>query len=432
MSTVTQSMRNALPLLGDRWRGISRRFPLHGNGIIILLLALAALHLFGYQRMDLVVFALAVCAVTIVLMTMIMVFVTGIWLRRRLLAELTNPLPGCELEAGYPAETGFQLPAMPWLPLMELRWQVVSPDIMPTRIRLDANTGQLTEHITPPRRCQGNELQRDFTLSDVLGLARFTWRARQQVRLTVLPRTGNLQQLPALRTMDAADGIPGQAGTPQGDRMDIRRYTAGDSVRDIMWRVYARTRHLNVRLPEKSLFHSERTLAYLVADHNDEAAAGVARFAVENGLLGENWLLGCDGSEETANTSHRATSLIAGSRRPLDPPLYGLDTFLETNQGAGSACIVFASAHYGPWCESFLRTINRYKSPFTLVLATDAYDNVQDRSWWDAIIMAEKNHRQYDKNSLQSTSRLFAKRCERVIVVDRDTGRSFDPNWKKV
>lgn len=432
MITLSKSLRNALPEIGNRWRGVSRRFPLHGNGIIILLLAMAALHLFGYQRMDLVVFALAVCAVTIVLITMVLVFATGIWLRQRLQATLSSPLPGCELEAGYPAETGFQLPAMPWLPLMELRWQVVAPDIMPTRIRQDANTGQLTEYITPPRRCRGDELQRDFTLSDVLGLARFTWRTRQRVRLTVLPRTGKLQQLPALRTMDAADGIPGQAGTPQGDRMDIRRYAAGDSVRDIMWRVYARTRHLNVRLPEKSLFHSERTLAYLVADDNDEAAAGVARFAVENGLLGENWLLGCDGSQETANTISRAATLIAGSRRPEDPPHYNLDTFLEANQGTGSACIVFASAHYGPWCESFLRTINRSNSPFTLVLATDAYASDRQRPWWESIVMADKSDHLYDKGSLQSTSRLFAKRCERVIVVDRDSGRSFDPDWKKV
>ena len=89
MSTVTQSLRNVLPNIGDRWRGMSRRFPLHGNGVIVLLLALAALHLFGYQRMDLVVFALAVCAVTIVLITMVLVFGTGIWLRHRL------PCPGC-------------------------------------------------------------------------------------------------------------------------------------------------------------------------------------------------------------------------------------------------------------------------------------------------------------------------------------------------
>ena len=432
MSSLTQSLRHLLPQMGHRWRGLSRRFPLHGNGIIMLLLALAALHLFGYQRMDLVVFALAVCVVTIVLITMVMVFFTGLWLRHKLQSELANPLPGRELEAGYPAETGFQLPAMPWLPLMELRWQVVSPDIMPTRIRQDESSGQLTEYITPPRRCRGEELQRDFTLSDVLGLARFTWRTRQQVRLTILPRTGKLQQLPALRTMDAADGIPGQAGTPQGDRMDIRRYAAGDSVRDIMWRVYARTRHLNVRLPEKSLFHSERTLAYLIADANDEAAAGVARFAVENGLLGENWLLGCDGSQETASTLNRATTLIAGSRRPQQPPAYGLDAFLDNNQGSGSACIVFASAHQGPWVASFAASINRYKSPFTLVLATDTLDSSAQRPWWETLLMTDKTDRHYDKDSLQSVSRQFAKRCERVIVVDRDSGRSFDPYWKNV
>lgn len=432
MSGLTQTVRHLLPQLGQHWRGFTRRFPLHGNGIIILLLALASLHLFGYQRMDLVVFALAVCVVIIVLITMVMVFMTGLWLRHKLQAELIQPLPGRELEAGYPAATGFQLPAMPWLPLMELNWQVVSPDTMPTRIRQDENSGLLTEYITPPRRCRGEALQRDFMLSDVLGLARFTWRARQRVRLTILPRMGKLQQLPALRTLDAADGIPGQAGTPQGDRMDIRRYAAGDSVRDIMWRVYARTRHLNVRLPEKSLFHSERTLAYLIADHDDEAAAGVARFAVENGLLGENWLLGCDGSQETASTINRATTLIAASRRPQQPPTYGLDAFLDNNQGSGSACIIFAPAHQGAWVTAFSASINRYRSPFTLVLATDTLADSGQRTWWEALLMADKTETHYDKASLQSVSRLFAKRCERVIVVDRDSGRSFDPYWKNV
>ena len=130
----------------------------------------------------------------------------------------------------------------------------------------------------------------------MLGFSRFTWRVTQESELLALPRAGNIKSLPLLRSLTAEDGIPDPGGNPEGDRMEIRPYVPGDSVRNILWKVYARTRHLNVRLAERSVYHSSRTLAWLLSGPHDEAAAAVARVAVESGALGEDWLFGADGS----------------------------------------------------------------------------------------------------------------------------------------
>src|SRR5690606_20831174 len=153
------------------------------------------------------------------------------------------------------------------------------------------------------------------------------------------------------------------------------------SVRDIMWKAYARNRHLNVRLPERSVFHSNRTLAYLLSSPEDEAAAAVARVAVESGALGDDWLFAADGSEGATATRSDALERIAQSRA-LDGPLpYGLDAFLQQHAGQGSLhCIVFASANSAPWLPLLRATTTRFRVRFSVVLATDGFQDSQPRT----------------------------------------------------
>ena len=129
----------------------------------------------------------------------------------------------------------------------------------------------------------------------------------------VLPRTNTVKPLPLLRSLTAEDGIPNPSGDPDGDRMEIRPYVPGDSVRNIMWKVYARNRQLSVRLAEKSVFHSRRTVAYLLSSSNDEAAAAVARIALESGVLGEDWAFAADGAEQACDSLPEALEALASS-----------------------------------------------------------------------------------------------------------------------
>lgn len=420
----------------DTWRPriarIRPHLPLSMTGLAVFIVAFLALQGFGYRRMDLVVFALTVCAISILSASVMMVTITGLLLRRRLRTLLTSPLPACQAEAGHPNETGFRLPALPWLPLMTLEWKITAPDAMSTRNHVDPDLGLVDEEITPQQRCRSKEVTRLFTLRDVLGLARFSWRSTQPLSLQVLPQTGRIRALPVLRSMDAEDGIPSPVGLPEGDRMDIRRYAAGDSVRNIMWRVYARNRHLNVRLPEKSMFHAERTLAYLVTGPEDEAAAGVARFAVAHGALGSPWIFGADGSDETAATPAAALPLIAGSRIPGKSINYGLDGFLA-NAGQYSACVIFVPATPGPWTQMLKQTLARHPGPFSVVFATDGLHSDAPDPWWRRILITESDAKPGSNTSqLQALMLEFSKLGANIVMVDRQTGLCFDHRLKRV
>jgi len=409
-------------------------FPLSMAGLAVAVLAVLALQGFGYRRMDLVVFALTVCALSIVTFSVIMVTCSGLILRKRLRSLSETALPAIQAEAGHPNDTGFNLPALPWLPLMTLHWRVIAPDAIATNNRPDPDLGRVDEEITPQRRCRSKELTRLFTLQDVLGLARFSWRANQGVPLQVLPQTGRLRALPVLRSMDAEDGIPSPSGLPEGDRMDIRRYAAGDSVRNIMWRVYARNRHLNVRLPEKSVFHADRTLAYLLTGPDDEAAAGVSRFALSHGALGAPWVFGADGSDDTATTVSAALPLIAGSRVPGQAAVYGLDGFLARMGQQHSACIIFAPASPGAWTTALQATLSRHAGPFSIVFATDGMIEDAPNPLWRRILMNDPGQPRHGNQISQLRKLLqdFGKRGAHVVMVDRQTGLCFDQRLKRV
>lgn len=437
-------------------------FPLTAAGVAVVLVCVLALRAFGYGRMDLVVFALTICGLSIVGFSLVMVIISGLILRPRLRNAMASlPNPALTAEAGYPNSSGFVLPAYSWLPLMSLEWQLVSPDRMRTTNRLDTDTGQLEEEVTPELRCLSLSVTRRFTLRDVLGLCRFSWHDTRPAQWQILPQTGRLRSLPVLRSMDAEDGMPNAVGTPQGDRMDIRRYAPGDSTRDILWRVYARNRHLNVRLPERSVFYAERTLAYLISGPQDEAAAGVARFAITQGALGSPWVFGADGSPHTATTTAAAMPLIAGSRYfsgqksgeqsagSRSVSHWGLEDFLQKQgQQAGgsqqSACIIFVPATPGPWLERLQQTLGRYPGPFSIVLAADGLSaSASDQASASGVYrmfrqlgkLALENktiQSGVDTHTLSTVMADFSRRGAHVVLVDRQSGQSFDQRLKRV
>ena len=424
------------------------RFPLTVQGVTALVIAMFTLRTFGYGRMDLVVFALAVCALAIVLFSTVIVLLGGLMLRYQIIDQLERQvilkrhIARIKVEAGYPNETGFTMPTMPWLPLISVRWEIVRPGSIRTRNRLSEDEQQWEEEIVPLRRCKSATITRRFTVSDVLGFSRFSWRFTLEGELLALPQAGSIKSLPLLRSLTAEDGIPDPGGHPEGDRMDIRPYVPGDSVRNIMWKVYARNRHLNVRLAERSVFHSNRTLAYLLSSPHDEAAAAVARVAVESGALGEDWLFCADGGDTPTNSIGEALELIAQSRALDGAHPYGLDQYLQHFGNQGSVhCIVFASAEHGPWLHQLRATIGRFRVRFSVVLATDGFITTKPRPRWQKVLFSEsaasreQAEREGQATSLAQLSRLLTELgqlVESTLVVDRRTGQTYDKRMNRV
>jgi hypothetical protein len=357
---------------------------------------------------------------------------------RTSLDQLASSIEPIKVEAGYPNETGFLLPALNYFPLVKLSWRVIYPDFVETRIRV-APDGKLLEEVIPEKRCKTEHVTRLFTVSDVLGFCCYSWQQKQDISCSALPKINTVKPLPFLRSLTAEDGIPNPSGDPDGDRMEIRPYVPGDSVRNIMWKVYARNRQLNVRLAEKSVFHSNRTVAYLLSSDNDEAAAAVARVALETGALGEDWAFSADGSEMPANTLPAALDAVAKSRA-IDKPLgYGLDEFLTKSAGqAGAHCIVFAAAEFAPWFEQLKKTISRFPGRFSVVLATDGFNETGQLKLWERLLLQDDPKR--DKGNGIGGSRAdllklltaLGQLVESTVVVDRKTGLSFDQNLRKV
>ena len=112
------------------------------------------------HTVEVVVFALAVCALAIVLFSLLIVIGSGLLLRHRLRRAAPPRVTAPTVEAGYPNETGYSLPAMAWLPLISLDWKVVSPDFIETRKRLNPYTRQWEESVVPLRRCRSSSSDR--------------------------------------------------------------------------------------------------------------------------------------------------------------------------------------------------------------------------------------------------------------------------------
>lgn len=433
-------------------RGLAQRvrehFPLTVQGLVVLVIAILALQRFGYGRMDLVVFALAVCALAIVCFTTVIVLLGGLILRQQIQndlemeALLRHHTPRIKVEAGYPNETGFSLSTMPWLPLIGVTWEIVMPDAIVSRNRLSEDEKRWEEVIIPTKRCRSHSITRRYTVRDVLGFSRFSWRFTQEGEILALPQAGNIKVLPLLRSLTAEDGIPDPGGNPEGDRMEIRPYVPGDSVRNILWKAYARNRTLNVRLAERSVFHSNRTLAYMLSSPHDEAAAAVARVAVESGALGDDWLLGADGSDTASNVADEALEMIAGSRALTAPLAYGLDRFLAAHAQQGSVhCIVFVGASMAPWLEQLRATVKRFRVRFSVLMATDGLISEPPSSTWQRLIFRSSatqlpaSEGQDKGTEVAQLNRLLTEvgqLVESTLLVDRHTGQSFDKRMNRI
>ncbi|MCS6858670.1 MAG: DUF58 domain-containing protein, partial [Sandaracinaceae bacterium] len=166
------------------------------------------------------------------------------------------------------------------------------------------------------------------------------------------PHIGRLNRLPVLISLSGGEEFPHPMGIAHGDRLDLRRYSPGDPARFIHWKALARTRRVMVRVPERSLSPSKRTLAYLVAGQGDEATASAARTAIENRLLGDEWLFSADGTPQVTSSTEEALMAILRSAHAKDEGASRLISFLEEGERMGPASIVlFVPPQPGPWLE---------------------------------------------------------------------------------
>jgi hypothetical protein len=391
-------------------------FPLTLTGAFVLAGAVWALLGYGVKRIDLVLLVVGAVGLLACTLGFVSTLATAHVVRSRLRGTAASG-ERLDIECGQPVPTRFAIALPWWLVLGDVHWSWISPAVA---LELHAGEGGLRERVVALRRGAVEVVARRIVVGDALGLWRIAWLHRLPCSLRFLPSIGALKRVEIVRGMTGGEDISDPRGPAQGDLYDLRHYNPGDPIRYVLWNLFARFRKLVVRQPERAISLVRRTTAYLVAAPGDEAAAAVARLAVEQGALGEGWTLGADGVERPATNVRDAIDLVARSAQSTVPPGAGLAAFLaRAKRTSAGRIVVFLPGRPGPWIEEFQRACAPHRRD---VDAFVGIDGVLDARGLRA------RGRDDATSSAAELGRILAAvgtACASVQVFDRSAGRVY-------
>jgi hypothetical protein len=401
-------------------RKASGLFPLTGAGLFVLALSLLAFWLQGFGKMDLVLLAAGFLGLVITALMVLLVAAAAIALHLRWKRGSTRP--GAVLECDVAQPTGFLMPWPRALPLLAPSWSWEEPGSVQV---FPPERGAWVETILPGKRGIYPHIVRKVTIGDVLGLASISFRERESTEISILPHRGALDQMSLLEGLAAGEDLCDPRGDPYGDRVDMRQYAAGDSPRLILWKSYARTRRLLVRVPERALTAKPRSCAYLVAGSGDEPGAGLMRVILERGFLGESWRFGADGAPSYACNLADALRLLTRSGNFVPDEGTALPEFLaQAGKDGYSACLLIVPSSEGRWIDPVLAAIAQTRLRLHLYTALDgAPDGLQVESRWKRWFLQSESEAGRNLEDAAFMARHFAGISLPFLLADRRAGK---------
>ncbi|MDB4932318.1 MAG: hypothetical protein JWM10_4802 [Myxococcaceae bacterium] len=431
------SRRPFAPLL-RRASGLARRaaglFPFTGLGLLLVAGSAWALVRYGIQHIDLLILVVGTVGLALGLTTLLSTSLTALVLWRR--GREQRDEEALRLECGYAARTGFSMSNLWYVPFVKLRW---TWDLPEASVRLVPLKRRLHEEVTPLRRGLHESIARRVEVSDAFGLTKLSFTLRQERVVRFVPSMGALRQMRVVRSIAGGDEISNPAGPPEGERVDLRHYAPGDPIKFVLWKVFARSRQLVVRTPERAIAPTRQTVAYLVTGAGDESAAGAARVAVDTGALGAEWVLGADGNDTYAKSPVQALEVLARSANtPLALGGAGLGDFLSRATPGGLArAVVFVPGRPGPWLDRVVATVrartapNQMQSPVEFVVCTDGIVPIAKSTWWSRLafvvrpVVADGAVTPAPGDEVAAVLRALATTRAPVTLVDRVAGRVY-------
>lgn len=330
---------------------------------------------------------------------------------------------GLEGECEWWVRTGFRLPRRRWLPFSTITWEWLAPS---AQLRAQIVGPSLVEWVFVRRRGLYDSIVRRFDVGDVFGLTRVRFEVEERRKVRFFPSTGALERIDVMRGVASGDDFEHPEGPQQGAPYDIRPYAPGDPLRFILWKVFARTRELVVRTPERALSPARQALAYLVTDPRDEPAAGTARAAVDIGAFGKDWLFGADGSERDAGDAREALDLLTRSANSGEASGgSGLANFLARAARSGEQrAVVFVPPRRGPWLDRVLNAFDGRRGVMEFVVCIDGASDKKERSGWRRWVLGAEHDAQAqdDWSEVLEVVRALQGPRARVLVIDRRKG----------
>ena len=118
-------MRPGLKRWLDRGRRVRDLFPFTVGGLLLVGGCLLAYFHYGRQRLDHVLLAIGVIGLALVAVSTVAVLLASLLVWRAARRQPTGT--ALEAECGHITPTGFSLPALRWLPFVDITWTWVEP-----------------------------------------------------------------------------------------------------------------------------------------------------------------------------------------------------------------------------------------------------------------------------------------------------------------
>jgi len=342
-------------------------FPLTPAGLLLAACGAGVYFSFAEKQADFVLLGFGLTAMGLVALSLVAVLVNAAVLALTLRKKPVG-LPE-SLTVGVETETTFRCSRFRALAVSGVTFDWVLPDAI--AVRLVPAGPHFRELVTPLERGRYTTVRRRFTVQDVFGLARLRFRHAWQTTLRIQPVPGRADLTLAIRRA-TDDGYSHPSGQPLGELAEMRRYAAGDPVRHILWKVFARSRKLMVREPERAIAPKPAMVGFFVAGKDDEPSASTARLFLEEGLLGADFVFAAEGSTRPTADVGEAIEQVIESHAFRASGADSLAPLLRTvDRGRLDNLVVFAPATDGAWVDKVLAAARRLPLPPTVVMTVD-------------------------------------------------------------
>jgi hypothetical protein len=386
---------------------------LTARGALVAALSALALSGVAYESLDFVVLTLAYAGLGLVGLCLLAVLIGAVVLK----GKVAPPAGEARLLTGRFLPTDFTLPSLRLVPLLEIDVELMSPKFD----RRDEGRG---ETVRARHRGVFEEVVRDVVVRDAFGLAEMRVRLRGGA-FRALPHLGKLEPSIALLSVAAGDEHAHPLGTMEGDRIELRRYVAGDPARFIHWKIFARTGELVVRVPEYAIKSADRVAVYFVAGEGDEASSAVTLALARTADLGSRVVLGCDGTEEpirSVEDAERAIERSYGHRGPT-----GVEAFMRHVDAAGPAAMVLVvPAVAGPWLGAAAELVRTRPGGARVLIGLDGMQPSESSFIERVMFRAEPSTSAASIEEVAKVVSALRRAGAEVISIDRPTGRMLD------
>ncbi len=359
---------------------------------------------------------LALCAVCTVLASVAL----RLSLRKANASGAVESMPEL-IETTHIVRTGFRFTRLALWPLVEVKMTWESPPGI--EVNVDAVGRAYEEIVIAHERGRHEAITRRFVVEDIFGLTGMTVRKTYVRQLRVVP--ARCAQGPEVIVGHASgDAFSHPLGRAEGDLIEMRRYGHGDPMRHVLWKTFARTRRLLVRMPERAVSPMPTTSAFLVAGADDEAAAAAARLYVETGLLGADFVFAADGAAAPTSEPGEAVEQIIESVRERENGGGTLEVFRQNVEPVRlGRCIVFAPPSDGAWCDRVAAFSRALPQPATIIIGVEGSATAPARGRLARWLVNRRQTRAHMNPELLRVRAKLEAGGMQVKVLHRETGQ---------